>query len=71
MRSRNRAGSITTPKTCAISANLPYIHRPGTLAEWLAAETLDQWVKRLHAEGTGLYTAADDSRPSSFRNEPQ
>ena len=55
------------PKTRAISANLPEIHRPDTLAEWIAAETLDAWVKRLHAEGSGLYTAADDTRPSSFR----
>jgi type I restriction enzyme R subunit len=54
------------PKTRAISANLPHIHRPETLAEWISAETLDQWVKRLHAEGTGLYTAADDTKPSSF-----
>ena len=55
------------PKTRAISANLPHIHRPETLAEWIAAETLDAWVRRLHAEGGGLYTAADDTRPSSFR----
>jgi type I restriction enzyme, R subunit len=55
------------PKTRAISANLPELHRPETLAEWIAAETLDAWVKRLHAEGSGLYTAADDTRPSSFR----
>lgn len=55
------------PKTRAISANLPHIHRPETLAEWIDAETLDAWVKRLHAEGGGLYTAADDTRPSSFR----
>jgi len=55
------------PKTRAISANLPHIHRPETLAEWLAAETLDAWVQRLHAEGDTLYTAADDTRPSSLR----
>jgi type I restriction enzyme, R subunit len=55
------------PKTRAISANLPHIHRPETLAEWLAAETLDAWVKRLHAGGSGLYTAAADMQPSSFR----
>jgi type I restriction enzyme R subunit len=55
------------PKTRAISANLPHIHRPATLTEWLHAETLDAWVKRLHAEGGGLYTAADDTKPSSFR----
>jgi type I restriction enzyme R subunit len=55
------------PKTRAISANLPHIHRPETLTEWIDAETLDQWVKRLHAEGSGLYTAADDTKPSSFR----
>jgi type I restriction enzyme R subunit len=55
------------PKTRAISANLPYIHRPETLTEWIDAETLDQWVKRLHAEGSGLYTGADDTKPSSLR----
>jgi type I restriction enzyme R subunit len=55
------------PKTRAISANLPHIHRPETLAEWIAAETLDAWVKRLHAEGGGLFTAANATRPSSFR----
>ena len=55
------------PKTRAISPNLPHIHRPATLAEWIGAETLDQWVKRLHPEGSGLYTAADDTRPSSLR----
>jgi type I restriction enzyme R subunit len=55
------------PKTRAISPNLPHIHRPATLAEWIGAETLDTWVKRLHAEGSGFYTTADDTRPSSFR----
>jgi type I restriction enzyme R subunit len=43
------------------------IHRPETLAEWLDADTLDTWVKRFHLEGSGLYTAADDTRPSSLR----
>lgn len=55
------------PKTRAVSANLPHIHRPDTLAEWLAAETLDEWVKRILAEGSGVLTAADDTRPSSLR----
>ena len=55
------------PKTRAISANLPHIHRPEALAEWIAAESLDEWVKRLHAEGTGFHTAADDTRPASLR----
>ena len=32
------------PKTHAISANLPHIHRPETLSEWIGAETLDAWV---------------------------
>jgi len=59
------------PKTRAISANLPHIHRPETLAEWIGAETLDAWVKRLHAEGGGLYTAADETRPSSLRARVQ
>lgn len=55
------------PKTRSISANLPHIHRPETLAEWISAESLDAWVKRLHAEGGGLHTAADDTRPASLR----
>ena len=38
------------------------IHRPATLAEWLAAETLDSWVK-----GAGHFTAADATRPSTLR----
>ena len=54
-------------RTRAISANLPHIHRPETLAEWIGAETLDAWVKRLHTEGSGLYTAAEDTKPSSLR----
>jgi hypothetical protein len=36
-------------------------------AEWIGAETLDAWVKRLHTEGRGLYTAAEDTKPSSLR----
>lgn len=55
------------PRTRALSANLPHIHRPETLAEWIAAPTLDAWVKRLHDQGVGLYTAAEDTKPSSFR----
>jgi len=55
------------PKTRAISANLSNIHRPETLAEWIRAETLDTWVRRLHAEQGEGYTAADDTRPASFR----
>ena len=38
------------------------VHQPGTLAEWLAADTLDTWVK-----GAGHFTAADDTKPSSLR----
>lgn len=55
------------PKTRTISANLAHIHRPETLSEWVAAETLDAWVKRLHAEGAGVYTSADETRPASLR----
>lgn len=54
------------PKTRRISA-VPHIHRPATLAEWLQAETLDAWVKRLHGDG-GLHTAADDTKPSTLRS---
>jgi type I restriction enzyme R subunit len=38
------------------------VHQPGTLADWLAAETLDAWVKSV-----GHFTAADDTKPSSLR----
>ena len=46
---------------------MPHIHRPEALAEWLRAETLNAWVKRLHKEGGGFYTAAGDTRPASLR----
>ena len=55
------------PKTRRISG-VPNVHRPETLADWLVADTLDACVKRLHTEGVGLYTAADDVRPSSLRS---
>ncbi len=51
----------------ARSRRLFQIHRPETLAEWLDADTLDAWVKTLHGEGCGFYTAAGDTRPSSLR----
>lgn len=54
------------PKSRRIS-HLPHVHRPDTLAEWARAETLDAWVKRLHTEGGGFYTAAGDTRPASLR----
>ena len=54
------------PKSRRIS-HLPHAHRPETLADWLGAETLDAWVKRLRTGGTGFYTAAGDTRPSSLR----
>jgi len=38
-------------------------HRPETLQEWLTADTLEQWLK----QSGGLYTAADDTRPSTLR----
>jgi type I restriction enzyme R subunit len=38
------------------------IHQPGTLAEWLAADTLDAWVK-----GAGHFSGARDTKPSSLR----
>ncbi|MDE0003651.1 MAG: hypothetical protein OXQ29_13250, partial [Rhodospirillaceae bacterium] len=54
------------PKSRRIS-HLPHIHRPETLAQWVRAETLDAWVKRLHKEGGGFYTAAGEGRPASLR----
>jgi type I restriction enzyme R subunit len=38
-------------------------HRPETLREWLAADTLDGWLK----QSGGFYTAADDAKPSTLR----
>lgn len=49
------------------SRHVYQIHRPETIAEWLKSETLDQWVKDLHGEGCGFYTAAGDTRPSTLR----
>ena len=45
-------------------------HRPETLAEWLEVDTLDAWVKSVMPKG-GLYTAADDTRPSTLRSRLQ
>lgn len=45
------------------SRRIFHVHRPETLAEWLAAHTLDAWVK-----ATGAYTAAEDTRPSTLRS---
>lgn len=44
------------------SRRIFHIHTPETLAEWLAAPTLDAWVK-----DNGAYTAADDTKPSTLR----
>jgi type I restriction enzyme R subunit len=44
------------------SRHIFQVHQPGTLAEWLATETLDTWVKSV-----GAFTAADDTKPSSLR----
>jgi type I restriction enzyme, R subunit len=38
-------------------------HRPETLREWLAADTLDAWLK----VSDGFYTSADDTKPSTLR----
>ena len=40
-----------------------HLHRPQTLADWLAAPTLDAWVKE-----SGAYTSADDTKPSTLRS---
>ncbi len=58
------------PKTRRIS-DLPHIHRPSTLADWLKADTLDAWVKRLHTDGGGFHTSAEDTRPASLRSRLQ
>ncbi len=38
-------------------------HRPETLRQWLAADTLDGWLKL----SGGFYTRADDTKPSTLR----
>jgi type I restriction enzyme R subunit len=55
------------PRTRRIS-NVPHVHRPETLAEWLDAKSLDTWVKALPETEGGFYTAADDSKPSTLRS---
>ncbi|MGE0144730.1 MAG: type I restriction-modification enzyme R subunit C-terminal domain-containing protein [Planctomycetota bacterium] len=37
-------------------------HQPETLVEWLAADTLHEWVQT-----TGAHTTAEDSKPSTLR----
>ncbi len=44
------------------SRRIYQVHQPGTLAEWLSAETLDAWVK-----GHGGHTVAEDTKPSTLR----
>ncbi|MFY9342268.1 MAG: type I restriction-modification enzyme R subunit C-terminal domain-containing protein [Planctomycetota bacterium] len=39
------------------------VHQPETMAEWLAADTLNQWVQT-----TGAHTTADDSKPATLRS---
>jgi type I restriction enzyme R subunit len=48
------------------SRRLFQIHRPETLADWLASDTLHAWVEARHEEG-GVHTSADDTKPSSLR----
>ena len=54
------------PKTRRIS-DVPHIHRPSTLAEWLGADTLNAWVTRLHQDGGDVHLSTEDTRPSSLR----
>ncbi|QDU66327.1 type I restriction-modification enzyme R subunit C-terminal domain-containing protein [Engelhardtia mirabilis] len=55
------------PRTRTLST-VPHIHRPSTLAEWLASKTLRGWADQV-AESTDAYDAEyDDTRPSSFRS---
>ena len=39
------------------------IHKPETLADWLQAPTLHDWVQQ-----TGAYTASEDTKPSTLRS---
>ncbi len=55
------------PKSRRLSINLPHIHRPETLAEWIEAESLDAWVRRLDAERVVGHTSAEAERPASLR----
>ena len=44
------------------------IHRPETIADWLKADTLDDWVKALHEEDGELQRTFDATRPSTLRS---
>ena len=46
-----------------VSREVFAVHQPETLAEWLAAESLQQWVQR-----TGAHTTAEATRPSTLRS---
>jgi type I restriction enzyme R subunit len=56
------------PKTRAISANLPHIHRPETLAGGSRPRLSTPGSNACPPRGSGFYTAADETRPSSFRS---
>ena len=59
--SKTRFTNLLDPKPR--SRELFHLHQPATLAEWLAADTLDKWLT-----GAGhLFTGADATRPSSLR----
>ena len=42
-------------------------HRPETLKEWLASDTLDAWIKT----SGGFYTSAEDTKPSTLLAYPR
>jgi type I restriction enzyme R subunit len=58
------------PRSRRISLNddVPHIHRPETLAAWLLARPLTEWVAADHvAEPTALVDAPETIRPSTLR----
>ena len=54
------------PKTRRIS-DVPHIHQPSTLGDWLRADTLNAWITRLHQDGSDVHLSTEDTRPSSLR----
>ncbi len=39
------------------------VHQPETFADWIAADTLDKWVRK-----AGFFTAAENTKPSTLRS---
>jgi type I restriction enzyme R subunit len=56
-----RFTNLLDPDPC--SREVFAVHQPATLADWIAADTLEAWTRT-----GGFYTAADATRPSTLRS---